>query len=125
MRFRSGASRCWLDEKALKAGADIYEEVDQAIRHRDKVLLCCSEASLTSWWVDREVDLAEQKEARLWKERGERTLALIPLDIDGYLFEGWESHQKGTILGRKVADFTGWATDNAKFEAQFEQVIRR
>jgi hypothetical protein len=41
--------RCWLDEKQLLPGDDIYDQVDRGIRLWDKVLLCCSKASLTSW----------------------------------------------------------------------------
>jgi hypothetical protein len=47
--------RCWLDEKQLRPGDDIYEEVDRGVRLWDKVLLCCSKDSLTSWWVDNEI----------------------------------------------------------------------
>ncbi|HKP71316.1 MAG TPA: toll/interleukin-1 receptor domain-containing protein, partial [Pyrinomonadaceae bacterium] len=43
--------RCWLDEHQLLPGDDIYKMVDQGIRLWDKVLLCCSKDSLTSWWV--------------------------------------------------------------------------
>ena len=43
--------RCWLDEKQMLPGDDIYEQVDRGIRLWDKVLLCCSKDSLTSWWV--------------------------------------------------------------------------
>ena len=41
--------RCWLDEKQLLPGHDLYDEVDRGIRLWDKVLVCCSNNSLTSW----------------------------------------------------------------------------
>ena len=37
--------RCWLDEKQMLPGDDIYEQVDRGIRLWDKVLLCCSRHS--------------------------------------------------------------------------------
>jgi uncharacterized protein YjbI with pentapeptide repeats len=40
--------RCWLDEHQMLPGDDIYEGIDRGIRFWDKVLLCCSQASLTS-----------------------------------------------------------------------------
>jgi hypothetical protein len=53
---------CWLDEKQLLPGDDIYEQVEYGIRNVDKVLLCCSEGSLSSWWVDTELDLRRSPE---------------------------------------------------------------
>ncbi|MFG1690715.1 toll/interleukin-1 receptor domain-containing protein [Gemmatimonadota bacterium] len=116
--------RCWLDEHELLPGDDLKDMVDRGIRIWDKVLLCCSEASLTSWWVDKEIELALRKEERLWTERKERTLAIIPLNLDGYLFEGWESSRKPFLTERLAADFVGWETDNAKFEEQLEKVVK-
>jgi hypothetical protein len=117
--------RCWLDEHQMLPGDDIFEQVDTGIRLWDKVLLCCSKDSLTSWWVDDEVTRAFLKEQQLMKQRNKKVLALIPLNLDGYMFGGtWQSGKATQIRSRLAADFTGWESDNQKFEEQFEQLVR-
>ncbi len=116
--------RCWLDEKQLRPGDDIYDAVDRGIRLWDKVLVCCSEASLTSWWVDNELATAFEKEQQLMKARKEKVHAVIPLNLDGHLFSGqWKSGMSSQVKRRLASDFTGWETDNAKFESAFEDVV--
>ena len=89
------------------------------------MLLCCSKDALTSWWVDNEIDRAFRKERRLMTERGKKVLALIPLNLDGYLFsDEWESGKKQEVLSQLAPDFTDRDKDNSKFEAQFEQVVK-
>lgn len=117
--------RCWLDEHWMLPGQKIYDEIDRGIRLSDIVLLCCSKDSLTSWWVDNEIDIAFEKEQRLRKDRGEETPALIPLDLDGYLFgSGWKSGKATQVRSRLAADFVGWEQDERKFEGQIERLVR-
>jgi hypothetical protein len=102
--------RCWLDEKDIRLGDEIHEEVDNAIRRYDRVILCCSRTSLTkSWWVDRELDRAFEKERQVLRDTGERFRALIPIDIDGFIFSGECKYSKAQdILSRRIANFSTW-----------------
>ena len=73
-----------------------HDRIDHGIKLWDKVIICCSEASLTSWWVDKGLDRALQKDERLWKERQEKVLAIIPVDLDGYV-HSWGGGKAGMV----------------------------
>ncbi len=91
----------------------------------DKVLLCASKASLTSWWVDEEINRAFQKEAQIMHERGKKVLALIPLNLDDFLFSaGYQSGKNTELTSRVAANFVGWENDPALFDRELEKVIR-
>jgi hypothetical protein len=125
-RLQAQGIRCWLDEHQLLPGDDLHDGIDRGIRLWDKVLLCASESSLKdSWWVDSEIERAFGKEAELQKARGSKVLALIPLNLDGFLFsDAYQSGKKGPIQARVAADFTGWERDHAIFDRGVEKIIR-
>jgi len=115
--------RCWLDEHQILPGDNIYDMVDRGIRLWDKVLLCCSEAALTSWWVDKELGTAFEKEQALQRDRGTKVCAVIPLDIDGYLFR-WNDGKASKLRERHAPSFARWTQDNALFVEAFELLVR-
>lgn len=116
--------RCWLDEHQLFPGDDLYEQIDKGINSWDKVLLCCSSSSLSSWWVDNEIDSAFEKERKLMKERANKVLALIPLDLDGFMFtDDWKNGKKQQIRSRIAADFKDWERNREKFNQQVQRVL--
>src|ERR1019366_6459563 len=89
------------------------------------VLLCASQSSLTSWWVNGEINRAFQKEAQIMKERGKKVLALIPLNLDGFIFSAdYQSGKKAEITSRVAANFVGWEKDHARFGRELEKVTR-
>jgi len=56
---------------------------------------------------------------------GKRSLSLIPISLDRYMFKReWQSGKKEELLARLVADFAGWEIDNGNFEEQFERVVK-
>ena len=122
-RLQGKGIRCWLDEHAMVPGDDMYRKVDEGIRIWDKVLLCCSEASLKSPWVEREIDTAIEKEMDFQKSKGEQILKIVPLNLDGSLFD-WTGSHAVALRKRLAADFTGWKSDADKFEQQFENVVK-
>jgi hypothetical protein len=75
--------------------------------------------------MDKEISKALKKEEQLWKERGKQVLAIIPLNLDGYVFDPqWQDWKKQHLTDRVAADFTGWESDNAKFEAHLASVVK-
>jgi TIR domain len=115
--------RCWLDEHSMRPGDDIDEEIDRGIRFRDTVLRCCSQASLTRWWVDHDITKAFETERRLMKTRETKVRALIPLTRDGCLCT-WMRGNAAAVQARMAADWTGWKRSHPPFERAFTRVIQ-
>jgi hypothetical protein len=75
--------------------------------------------------VDNEIATAFNKEQQIMKDRDRKAFALIPLNLDGYLFSGeWKSGKATQVRQRLAADFRGWGTNHSRFDEQIENVIR-
>ncbi len=119
-RLKAEGVSCWLYDHDMNPGEVELDTADRAIREAEKLLLCCSETSLESWWVHDELDKAIQKERDLWRDR---RLILIPLKLDDHLYN-WESGKASIVRSRHPADFEGWQEDPQKFDGQLRRVLR-
>jgi uncharacterized protein YjbI with pentapeptide repeats len=113
---------CLRDDGGLDAGSHVFEGVAGGIIHQDRILLCCSWASLTSGWVEKEADLALEREEKQGKS------VIIPLDLDGCLLEA-QYRPDAPPLAKKLrervtADFKGWS-DSGSFEAALNRLAAR
>lgn len=82
-RLQGRGIRCWLDEKQLNPGDDLYHEIDRGIRIWDKVLLCASKDSLTSGWVDDEITIALETEKELLKSMQQKVRKITERLVSG------------------------------------------
>jgi hypothetical protein len=58
-------------------------------------------------------------------EWGNKVLALIQLNLDGFLFStDYEGAKKAEITSRVAANFVGWEKDHALFDRELDKAIR-
>jgi hypothetical protein len=57
--------RCWFAPHDVQGGKKLHEQIDQAIRIYDKLLLILSEDSMNSEWVKTEIANARHFRVRL------------------------------------------------------------
>ena len=108
--------RCWFAPHDMRIGKKILDEIDAAIRLRDRVLLILSEHSINSDWVEDEVTAGFEEE----RKRGEEVL--FPVRLDEMVMntkEAWASKLRARLIG----DFTRWK-DHDAYKKSFERVVR-
>jgi hypothetical protein len=107
----------WRFEEDAKWGESVWGEIDQGIQIYDKVIVICSEHSLQSGPVLREIERALQREDREHKD------ILLPVRLDDYVFGPWEHPRKADLLSKVVGDFDGWDRDSDKYDIALERLI--
>ena len=120
--------RCWLDKHEILPGDKLYSRVNEGIMLWDKVILLCSKNSLSKqsgWWVTNEIERGVEKERTLQKKRGKEVLSIIPIDLDGFLFdEACDNEHGATLRARHAPSFKGWEDDETIFDRQLERLVR-
>jgi len=124
-RLQQEGLQVWYAPKDVRGGQKIHEQISDAIRMHDKLLLVLSEHSIASNWVEHEIRQTLKAE----KEECGRKLFPIRL-VDMGKIKTWKcfSADEGRDLAEEVreyyiADFSDWKDDDA-FEAMFGRLLR-
>jgi uncharacterized protein YjbI with pentapeptide repeats len=116
--LQSKGVRCWFAPHDMHIGDKIRQRIDESIRLHDKLLLVLSEASVTSDWVEHEVEMA------LAKEHKEKRTVLFPVRLDMAILEreydGWPALVRQE---RHIGDFTRWEEHNS-YQISFDRLLR-
>jgi uncharacterized protein YjbI with pentapeptide repeats len=100
--LQNAGVRCWFAPQDLRVGDKIRPRIDESIRLHDKLLIVISRDSISSQWVEQEVETA------LAKEREQGRLVLFPIRLDDSVMEmkhGWPALIKNS---RNIGDFKEW-----------------
>lgn len=109
--------RVWYFPEDATWGRTVWGEIDRAIKVYDKLVVICSERSLQSGPVLREVERALRQEDRTGAE------VLFPVRLDDYVFKPWEHERKDDVLSKVIGDFIGWDTSATKYDASFKRLL--
>jgi hypothetical protein len=109
--------RCWFAPEDLKIGDEFRSRIDESIQVYDRLLLILSEHSVTSRWVQKEVETAFEKEGK------ENRIVLFPSRIDEAVIHsaiGWAADIRRQ---RHIGDFRQWK-DHDAYQQTFQRLLR-
>jgi uncharacterized protein YjbI with pentapeptide repeats len=109
--------RCWFAPDDMKIGDKFRTRIDESIRIYDKLLLVLSENSVSSQWVEKEVETAIEREGEQHKTM------LFPVRLDDAVTEmkvGWPADVRRT---RHIGDFTRWKNHDS-YQKAFDRLLR-
>jgi uncharacterized protein YjbI with pentapeptide repeats len=117
--------RCWFAPHDIKGGRKIHEQLDEAIRLHDKLLLILSEHSMSSTWVGTEIGNAREREAR------ERKQMLFPITLVPYedvkkwrLFDADRGKDSAKEVREYfIPDFSNWK-DHDSYQTAFQRLVK-
>jgi hypothetical protein len=117
--------RCWFAPHDIQGGKKIHEQIDEAIRLHDKLLLILSPHSLESEWVKTEIAKARKREVR------DQRRVLFPIRLAPFeTLRDWECFDADTgkdsareIREYFIPNFSNWKNHDSYQEA-FQSLIR-
>jgi uncharacterized protein YjbI with pentapeptide repeats len=116
--------RCWFSPHDIQGGKKLHEQIDEAIRLHDKLLLILSPHSMESEWVNSEIAKARKREMR------DSRRVLFPIRIAPFeTLREWELFDADTgkdsareIREYFIPDFSNWK-DHDSYQVALNRLI--
>jgi TIR domain len=116
--------RCWFAPHDVRGGRKLNEQIDEAIRQHDKLLLILSRHSMSSSWVKTEVAKARDREER------EKKQLLFPITLASFEdVKKWElfDADRGIDSAKEIReyfipDFSNWM-DHESYQTAFQRLV--
>lgn len=121
-RMRDKGLRVWFAPEDIEGGKKIHDQVFNAIRFHDKLLLVLSEHSMDSEWVQTELRSALEREAR------EQRRVLFPIRLCSLeTIKAWKcfNADTGKDMAREVREYHIPVFQNWKHQDEFEKAFKR
>ena len=117
--------RCWFAPEDVQGGKKLHEQIEQAVRLYEKLLLVLSEHSMSSEWVKTEIYHARQQEIKS-ERRKLFPVSLVPFET----IRSWKAFDadSGKDMAREVReyfvpDFLNWK-DHDAYQKAFDRLLR-
>jgi hypothetical protein len=109
---------CWFAPHDLKTGGKLRTQIYDAIQRQDKLLLILSEQAMQSDWVEREVEVAFERE-----QQPPKTLALFPIRLDDAVMQTQAAWAGDIRRMRFIGDFRQWQ-DGTAYQRALQRLLR-
>ena len=108
---------CWFAPHDLLIGAKIRSSIDRAIHENERVVLILSANSISSTWVEKEVETAFETEAATGHT------ILLPIRLDSAILQAAEGWAADIRRQRNIGDFTDWQ-DRTLYAQSLSRLLR-
>ncbi len=116
--LQSKGVSCWFAPHDLKVGDKLRTQIYEAIQKKDKLLLVLSEHAVKSDWVEREVELAFERE-----RQPPETPVLFPIRLDDAVMHTTAAWVGDIRRIRFIGDFRQWQ-DDAAYQQALQRLLR-
>src|ERR1019366_8324081 len=123
--LQNNGVRCWFAPHSIQGGKKIHEQIDEAVRLYDRLLLVVSEHSMESRWVKTEIANARKKELTQGRQ------VIFPISLAHFdairrweLFDGDVGDDSASEIREYfIPDFSNWK-DHDEYQTALERLLR-